>query len=204
MTRGRLQPDHQHRAPARQRRASIKRAASAVTGLTFALILQAGCGGDHGAHQASDDDAIDRAAICAPAMEAREMALVGGWARAASQGRVSAGYVTICNGTARDITLTGVQTADAARSELHLTRRNDEGIVSMSPVSDLIIPAGAVVNLAPGGLHIMVMNTRRDLEPGDTLDMTLTFAGPADDTLTRAAALTVRAPSALGDTHSGH
>jgi hypothetical protein len=40
----------------------------------------------------------------------------------------------------------------------------------------LEIPADGGVTLEPGGNHIMLMDLQRDLNPGETVTLTLTFA----------------------------
>ncbi|WP_234822641.1 copper chaperone PCu(A)C [Palleronia aestuarii] len=39
----------------------------------------------------------------------------------------------------------------------------------------LVIPAGESADLAPGGLHLMLMHLRGALVEGETVDLTLTF-----------------------------
>jgi copper(I)-binding protein len=38
------------------------------------------------------------------------------------------------------------------------------------------IPAGGVVKLAPGGLHLMLFGPKAAVKPGDRIPVTLTFA----------------------------
>jgi len=49
------------------------------------------------------------------------------------------------------------------------------GAMSMQEVGKVEIPAGEVVQLKPGGFHIMLMDVKKDLKAGDTFDVTLTF-----------------------------
>jgi len=42
-------------------------------------------------------------------------------------------------------------------------------------VTRLSIPPGGSLELRPGGLHLMLINLRRDLRPGDRFTLSLTF-----------------------------
>jgi copper(I)-binding protein len=70
--------------------------------------------------------------------------------------------------------------SDAAKSvELHETKMSG-GMMQMSPVADIPVPAGKEVELKPGGLHVMMIGTTRELKVGDKINLTLTFdRGPA-------------------------
>ena len=47
---------------------------------------------------------------------------------------------------------------------------------TMEPTGDIIIAAGEIVRLQPGGLHIMLMGLQRPMKQGDSFDMTLIFS----------------------------
>jgi periplasmic copper chaperone A len=52
---------------------------------------------------------------------------------------------------------------------------DDGAMMSMREVPEIALPAGATVELAPGGLHIMLIDLVEDLSPGDTFELTLEF-----------------------------
>lgn len=86
------------------------------------------------------------------------------------------GYLTIQNHTGATERLVAVTAAFAARAELH-TMIHENGVMKMRKLPDGIeIPAGGTVELEPGGLHLMLMGLSRTLEPGQTLEVELTFA----------------------------
>jgi len=58
------------------------------------------------------------------------------------------------------------------------------------------LPTGEKVEFAPGGLHIMLVNLSRNLEIGETVNITLHFKNHADVPLTL--------PVQMGPEHSGH
>lgn len=49
------------------------------------------------------------------------------------------------------------------------------GMMQMRPVERIEVPAGQTVELKPGGLHIMLLDVKRTLEPGETIEVTLEF-----------------------------
>jgi copper(I)-binding protein len=88
--------------------------------------------------------------------------------------KTAAGYLTITNGGGEADSLIGVR-AEGLRASLHESREAD-GVVRMSPVDIVEIPAGASVAFEPGGLHVMFMDVDgRALREGATLAATLVF-----------------------------
>lgn len=49
------------------------------------------------------------------------------------------------------------------------------GMMKMQPVDKIEIPAGGTVKLEPGGYHVMMLDMGKTLNPGDTIEVTLTF-----------------------------
>lgn len=97
------------------------------------------------------------------------------WARPASAGGESAGYLVITNtGSAAD-TLVSASSTVAASVELHTSEMDASGMMGMHPVDGIEIPAGASVALEPGAYHLMVMGLREDLAVGDPLEFDLVF-----------------------------
>ena len=50
------------------------------------------------------------------------------------------------------------------------------GVSTMRPAGDQVIPAGGMLRIAPGGLHLMLMQPKRELKIGDTVRFRLRFA----------------------------
>lgn len=62
----------------------------------------------------------------------------------------------------------------AAIVEIHeMAMEND--VMRMRQISGVALPAGKPVALQPGGFHVMLINLKRQLKPGDTVPLTLTF-----------------------------
>jgi copper(I)-binding protein len=94
----------------------------------------------------------------------------------------AAAYMTITNNGDDAASLISVSTDVAEFVEIHATTIEND-IARMSPVDELDIPAGNSVALEPGGYHIMLINLTRDLIPGETIALKLTFASNIEMTI---------------------
>jgi copper(I)-binding protein len=83
-------------------------------------------------------------------------------------------YMTLVNEAAAPDRLRSASTTHAASAELHLHRLNGD-VMSMAKVACLTIPAGGKVELAPGGLHIMLQGLKAPLKEGGKLPLRLRF-----------------------------
>ncbi|MGQ0486685.1 MAG: copper chaperone PCu(A)C [Hyphomicrobiales bacterium] len=122
--------------------------------------------------------ALTLAAILAlaPGVRASDIAVVGAFARASAVSTAKAGtaYLTLINHGAEPDRLLSIATEAAANAQLHRTT-NEDGIARMQPVESLDLPAGAMVELKPGGLHVMMTGLRAPLVEGGSLTLHLTF-----------------------------
>lgn len=66
----------------------------------------------------------------------------------------------------------------AGTVEIH-EMRMDGDVMRMAAVPGLALPAGKPVALRPGGYHIMLMDLRQPVQPGQTVALTLTVETPA-------------------------
>ena len=116
----------------------------------------------------------------AMAADAPAITVSDAWSRA-TVGTTAAGvaYLTIVDAGPADA-LTGVSTPIAKSATLHETTHGTGGMIGMSAVTSLPIPADGTVKLAPGGYHIMFTHLTEPLVKGETVKATLTFehAGP--------------------------
>ncbi len=92
----------------------------------------------------------------------------------------TAAYFTITS--PQNDTLLSISTPAAGMAMLHATTIQG-GMSGMTDLENLPLPAGRPVSLAPRGTHIMLMNVKRPLKPGDTVKLTLHFANAADLTI---------------------
>lgn len=98
------------------------------------------------------------------------------WSRATPKAaKVGAGYLRVINGGSEPDRLLGGTSPVARRLELHRSAVVD-GIASMRPVEGGIeVRPGETVELAPGGVHLMLVDLKQPLKVGDRIGATLTF-----------------------------
>jgi copper(I)-binding protein len=84
-----------------------------------------------------------------------------------------AAYLVIQNNGPAD-KLLSVTSDIAQTSELHESMESS-GMMQMSPVPNIPIPANGKVELKPGGLHVMLIGLNRELKVGDKVQLTLNF-----------------------------
>ncbi len=101
----------------------------------------------------------------------------------------SAAYFTVTGGEL-PATITGVQSADAARAELHESM-NDGGMMQMRRVGDVDVPAGSTVRFRQGGLHVMLFDISGPARAAGRLTLSIAFAdGTSRDVEARIVAAT--------------
>jgi copper(I)-binding protein len=98
------------------------------------------------------------------------------WARPTLKGtRTGAVYLMLSNRGAAGDRLVGVTTPAAERAEVHEDVTANV-VMSMKPVPELALPAGASTAVEPGRYHIMLIGVKAPLAAGESFPMTLTFA----------------------------
>jgi periplasmic copper chaperone A len=141
----------------------------------FATLLVLGIAGYMGAgHRGDSHHAIHLENAWArrtPPMAQQEQGGHGGSALSPDN---SAVYVTIRNHTNGPDALVSAATNIATAVELHETIERD-GKMVMQPRPQFSIPAGGTLELKPGSYHIMLLGLQHALNPGDTMNVTLTF-----------------------------
>jgi copper(I)-binding protein len=112
------------------------------------------------------------------------MRVEGAWARRAPMMESSgpkggsgngAIYATLVNpGKERDALISA--TSDAAGAvEIHESYQDMGMMMMMRPVKTIEVPAGGKVEMKPGGYHIMLLNLKRELKAGQTVNVILRF-----------------------------
>ena len=97
----------------------------------------------------------------------------GAWARATVAGQKSTGaFMRI---TAMSATrLVGVSSPVAGIAEVHEMKMNGS-VMTMREAPVIDLPAGKAVDFKSGGYHIMLMDLKQPLLPGNTVPLTLKF-----------------------------
>jgi copper(I)-binding protein len=127
------------------------------------------------------------------------------WSRATPPAaRVGAGYLVVTNGGAAADRLMAAISPAAARVEIHEMRMDGSVMRMREMAQGLKLPAGAKVELKPGGYHLMFMDLKAPLTAGAEVPVTLVFerAGRVDVKL-KVEAATTRGPQPHGSTGSG-
>lgn len=91
--------------------------------------------------------------------------ITGGWVRMAPGMPMGAAFAVIRNACAQPADVVGAASPDFADVSLHETRV-ERGVSRMRAVARVPLKAGGTVELRPGGLHVMLMEPRRDVAPG--------------------------------------
>ena len=97
------------------------------------------------------------------------------YARAVPPGQPnSAVFMNLTNGSDHPRALVAAASPAADAVELH-THIEEGGMMRMRRVERIEIPAGGTVSLKPGGLHVMLIGLKENLQPDGQVDLTLTF-----------------------------
>jgi copper(I)-binding protein len=115
--------------------------------------------------------------------------------------RTGAGYFTLTNTGTTEDRLVAVTGEVAQRIEVHATSLTD-GVARMRAVESIAIPPGETVQLAPGGMHLMLMGLRHPLVEGERVPIVLSFEKAGEV----AVELAVEAigPATAGGEHTAH
>ena len=121
--------------------------------------------------------ALIAVSLAAPHVSAQPSTVVvrDAWVREVPAGRDVTGAFMILENqgtTARALVRGKASVGDTL--ELHEMKRTD-GMMSMSPVQRIDIPAKGETALKPGGYHVMLFGIKRPLVANDTVRLTLTF-----------------------------
>lgn len=105
-----------------------------------------------------------------------DLVITKAWSRATPGGaKVAGGYLTIENRGHAPERLQTASAAHALRTEIHEMAVNN-GVMTMRPLIDgLVIAPGQIVELAPGGGHLMFIGLDAPLRVGDQVPVTLSF-----------------------------
>jgi len=105
------------------------------------------------------------------------------YARATATGQPTGGaFLKLDNAGAEDRLVSA--TAEVSKAvELH-TMSMEGDVMKMRQVDAIVLPAGKVVELKPGGLHIMFIGLKAPLKEGDKFPLKLKFEKAGEVTVT--------------------
>lgn len=113
-----------------------------------------------------------------------ELAVENIRARSAASGQNGAVYFVIDNKTRQDDILLEVRGGIAEAVEIHLSEMDENSVMSMARQESVSVPARNTVEFKPGGLHIMLIGIKNELQAGDTFEVTLVFQNAGEVDLT--------------------
>jgi periplasmic copper chaperone A len=115
-------------------------------------------------------------AACGMNKDSTPITVENAWVRPTVPGQdTSAAYMRL---RSRDAArLIKITSASADTVQLHRSTM-ENGIMRMEPLASLDLPAGKTVELAPSGLHLMLMGIKKPLTAGERVSFSLTIASP--------------------------
>jgi periplasmic copper chaperone A len=137
------------------------------TFLVASLLLLAGC------HGRNSEPKVTQAWVRLPAVA----------------GQPAAGYFTI-HGGAKALQLVRMESALAAKTEMHQSMAGMSGMATMVPLSHIDVPAHGTTVFKPGGNHAMLIGLENVVKPGTAVPLRFGFS---DGTTAEAEAKTVNA-----------
>jgi periplasmic copper chaperone A len=93
----------------------------------------------------------------------------------------TAAFMVLHNSGDSDLAVVDARSPAADITELH-NHLDVEGVMQMRRVPEITVPAGGSAELAPGGLHLMLIDLVVPLHEGDEVEITLVLDN--DETLT--------------------
>lgn len=102
-------------------------------------------------------------------------------------------FMVIRNGGGKEARLVKASNPLSKLTELH-THLNENGMMKMRQVDAIPVPAGGEAVLAPGGLHVMMIDLKAPLKDGQMVPLTLVF----DDGSSKQLDVPVKNPMAGG------
>lgn len=93
----------------------------------------------------------------------------------AASAKAAGGFMAIVNTGSEADRLIGVESEIAAKTEVHESKVDENGVGTMAHVEFIEIPAGGTVSLEHGGYHIMFMGLKGTLTEGEMHKGVLVF-----------------------------
>ena len=123
-----------------------------------------------------------------------QVTVADAWVRGTVTGQKATGVFMQLK-SATDTALVAAASPVAGVVEIH-EMKMDAGVMKMSAIDALAVPAGKTVELKPGGYHVMLMGLVAPLKEGETVPVTLTFKAKDGKTQTVEVKAPVRALTA--------
>jgi len=110
------------------------------------------------------------------ATDASTLTISDAWVKSAPDG-MSAAFGMLMNDSDHEVNIVSATSSASEMVELHETVESESGTMVMRPKEGgFVIPAGGMIELAPGSNHIMLMGLTAPILAGDDVDFTLTLS----------------------------
>jgi copper(I)-binding protein len=111
------------------------------------------------------------------------VAIANAWIRESHpDADATAGYMTLVNIAAKNLTLIGIESPAFRKVEVHEMVTVNE-LPRMRRATPISVPIGSPTRFAPGGKHLMLMGPLQPLTAGQSVEMTLLFDGGGEQTV---------------------
>jgi len=125
------------------------------------------------------------------------------WVAAApAVAKSQAAYLCFINDSDKDVKITGVSAKGFGRAALHQSMLHGD-MVMMHSIETLTVPAHKMVTLAPGGMHIMLMDPAKIAVAGEKVTLTVEYDDKTKQTFELEVKVALDKPSGDKD-HSAH
>jgi len=105
------------------------------------------------------------------------------WSRPTAAGMpMGVAYLSITNNGKTEDALIAARSPAAARVEMHETTFSD-GMARMRPLQQIVIGPGQTVAIAPGGIHLMLVDLKSPLAAGTSVPLVLQFRSAGEITV---------------------
>lgn len=133
------------------------------------------------------------------ACAAESVKVTNAWVRAPAPGQKTASaYVDLTS--ERNAALVAAGSPLAARVELH-SMTMEAGIMRMRALPRIELPAGQTVKLAPGSMHLMLIDLKQSLKAGDKVPLVLSVQPTGTSLTTLTIEAEVRAAASTPHSH---
>jgi copper(I)-binding protein len=114
---------------------------------------------------------------------ASAVSVTDAWVQSPATDRTGAAYMVIQNRGSTADKLLSASTDICRVAELHETHEMG-GMMQMSPLASIEVPAGGKAELKPGGMHVMLIDLTRELKTGEKVTLKLKFEKAGEVTVT--------------------
>jgi len=156
----------------------------ATSAVCAGALLLAGCGssGETASSASSPSTSASPTAAVSTASSSSaesEVTIADTWVKATvgtEDPSMTAAFGVVTNHTGKDLTIVSATNDVTDRTELHEMAMVDGAMVMRPIAGGIPIPANGTTTLAPGGLHVMIMDAKTPIAPGDDVHVTLTLS----------------------------